>query len=252
MRNKKLIILFSVLVAITLLVVFNSVLFSVQHVNAYCANMEVSEYESKVLSSHGIKRGTSIFSVNKNKVTKRIKSAVPQVRILNIEKKFPNRIWINYVEVREYVKITEGATTYFLNNDMAVMRIEDGLGEDSGAIRLKVNGSVSNPAVGDELVLDTPSGLSVASVVTDIFSGLERLGYYDSVIDLFDEIDLTGNMIVISTCAGMKWKIVTATNIAEKLRLALSVFYEFDENKRQTGTLTIAGAEKVKCTYSET
>ena len=68
MRNKKLIILFSVLLALTLLVVFNSVLFSVQHVNAYCANVEKSEQATNVLKNHGIRHGSSIFFVNKKKV----------------------------------------------------------------------------------------------------------------------------------------------------------------------------------------
>ena len=118
MRNKKLIILFSVLLGITLLVVFNSVLFSVQHVNAYCYNQEQSVYQEQVLKAHKIKRGKSIFLVNKKKVIDNVHSAVPQVRVVNVEKKFPNRIWINYVEETEYLQVSQGTKTYYLGKDL--------------------------------------------------------------------------------------------------------------------------------------
>ena len=243
MRNKKLIILFSVLLGITLLVVFNSVLFSVQHVNAYCANMEKSSYEEQVLSSHKIKRGSSIFFVDKEKVTENVQNSVPYVRVLNVEKKFPNRIDINFVEVKEYVKVTDGGKTYYCGNDMRVMRIADGIDESSEVISLRITGGLSDMQTGDVLSFRSPGGINAPAVVSEIFGGLERLGYYNTVVDLFAEIDLTGNFIVMRTATGMRWEIVSPDNLAEKLRLGLSVYFsdKLTDVQKREGTLIIAG-----------
>lgn len=246
MRNKKLIVLFSVLLSITLLVVFNSVLFSVQHVNAYCANMEKSEYEESVLAAHRIKKGSSIFFVDKKKATERIEDNVSNVRVLNIEKKFPNRIYINFVEIREYIKLYynagEGGKTYFCSNDLRVMDVTDGSDNIREAINLKVKGEVKNLEVGDTLSFATSS---VSAIVTELFAALERLGYYDTVIDLFTEIDLTGNFIELTTSTDMKWQILSADDLAEKMRFALSVYFsdKLTDLQKRTGTLIVTGAK---------
>jgi hypothetical protein len=50
----------------------------------------------------------------------------------------------------------------------------------------------------------------------------------------------------------MKWEIVTADRLAEKLRLAMSVYVnELDDDKRSRGTLVIAGTEKIIANYRE-
>lgn len=220
MRNKKLIIIFSVLLSVALLTVVGSVLFSVQHVRAYCANVNPSEksvYQDEVLSSHGIKKGTSIFFVNENKVKENIESKLGNhVRVLNIERVFPNRIYINYVEVKPYLMVRIGTTTYYSSKDLRVM---DGYDEGTSAIKLKFAGSVKN----EDGVLEF-SDKSVASTVSEIFAGFEELGYDGYVIALIEEIDLSDKYIVLNTREGVKWEIHGADNLRAKIRLALSCY----------------------------
>lgn len=260
MRNKKLIVFFSILCAVTLLVVFNSVLFSVRHVRAYCENVQNSTLAEKVLSAHNIKRTESIFFVNKKKVAERIERNVPGVRVLNVEKKFPNRIYINYVEVKPYLRLFYGDKSYFCANDMRVMYVEDGNkrlwsgaeedpfwssvpNEKRRVIDLKFTGDANNLAVGNVVSF---SDKSTSAIVSGIFSALERLGYYESVIELFTEIDVSGQesqFTLLTTSTGMRWKIVGADNLAEKLRLGLSVYVsdKLSDDQKRTGTLVIAG-----------
>ena len=252
MRNKKLIILFSVLMAITLLVVFNSVLFSVQHVNAYCANRKESDCEesrNKVLASHKIRKGSSIFFVNESKVIKSVQASAADVRVLNVERKFPNRVYINYVEIKEYVRVTSGTVAYICGNDMRVLRRADvGSAETDTLIDVKYNGTLPDLQVGDTLAFTQSSGINTPALIAEIFSALERLDYYDTVIDLFCEIDLTGNFIVLTTrlngVRGMQWEIQTADNLFAKLRLAMSVYLSenaLTDAQRRAGTLVVAG-----------
>lgn len=66
MRNRKLIVLFSILAFLTLLVVLSSVIFSVQDVYASCYNDENEAYDSAIASQevNGISKGKSIFLLN--------------------------------------------------------------------------------------------------------------------------------------------------------------------------------------------
>lgn len=244
MRNKKLIILFSVLLGITLLAVFNSVLFSVQHVNAYCANRAESAYKEEVLAAHKIKRRSSIFLVNKEKVTKNVQTQVPHVRVLNIEKKFPNRIWINYIEETEYLKITQGNKTLYLSRELRVMSVVDGLWEGD-AVRLLYNGETPALSVGDTLLFDG------SQTVEAIFAGFADLGYDDTTVDLLYEIDLRGEELLLTVAyksatgktPGMQWRILTTDNLSEKIRLALSVYNsdKLTDEQKKRGTLIVAG-----------
>lgn len=253
MRNKKLIILFSVLLGITLLVVFNSVLFSVQHVNAYCYNQEQSVYQEQVLKAHKIKRGKSIFLVNKKKVIDNVHSAVPQVRVVNVEKKFPNRIWINYVEETEYLQVSQGTKTYYLGKDLRVMRIADGAA-GGDAIRLACESDLSALEVGSRLSFQTPNGAG-EDIVRDIFNGFSLLGYDDTTVDLLYSIDVTRRSVFITLSnktatgktAGMVWEVLSPDNMADKLRLAVSAYMALTDEQKKRGKMYITAD---KATYS--
>ena len=260
MRNKKLIVLFSVLCALTLLVVFNSVLFSVRHVRAYCANVQNSAYAEQVLAAHGIKRAESIFFVNKKQVAAQVESKVPQVRVLNVEKKFPDRIYINYIEKSPYLRLYDVTNdkTYFCANDLRVMYAENGnqtlwSGAENSehwsgfrAINLVCDDSIPLMKAGDTVAF---SGASTAEVLKGICTAFERLGYYEQVIDLFTEWDVSGlgapsAVITLTMALGLKWEIVSADrNLADKIRLALSVYASdaLTAAQKSEGTLVIAG-----------
>ena len=259
MRNKKLIVLFSVLCAITLLVVFNSVLFSVRHVRAYCANVQNSAYSEQILSSHGIKRGESIFFVNKKQVAAQVERRVPQVRVLNVEKKFPDRIYINYIEKKPYLRLYDASqdATYFCANDLRVMYVESGnralwsgaenseVWNDFRAIDLVYGGSVPTMRAGETVSF---SGASTATVLTGLCTAFERLGYYEEVIDLFKEWNVSGlgepsATITLTTKRGLTWEIWSAdSNLADKIRLALSVYVSgLNDAQKSEGTLVVAG-----------
>ena len=168
------------------------------------------------------------------------------VRVIGVEKQFPNRISIDFIEVRPYVRVSDGYKTYYCDNEMRVM--ESG-GTDK-LINLKFNGSLPDLEPGDKLSFVSSGGLSAADIVTSVFDGLARLGYYDSVIELIDEIDLSGNFIILKISSGMKWEIVSADRIADKLRLALSVYENgLNDEQKTKGTLIIAGSDRLVANY---
>lgn len=241
MRNKRLIILLSVLLSVTLLVLCNSVLFSVRHVSVHCINRETSRYESDILSHAAIKKGTGIFFVDKGKVTRRIESAVTNVRVLNVEKMFPNRICINFAEIVPYLRFAHddgaGLKTYYISNDMRVMSVMPGADTSINAVDLKVKGDAEKLTGEEVRFADT----RVQATLLEIFDGLERLGYYEKVVELFTEIDLSGNFIDMRTRTGLLWRILGADDLAEKLRFALSVYQSDKLDAHTGGTLLVTG-----------
>ena len=90
MRNKKLIVLFSILAFLTLLVVLSSVIFSVQNVYASCYNAEDEAFDEIVASNeiNGITKGKSIFLLNESKAIEKIESNLSDVKVVN-RKKIP-------------------------------------------------------------------------------------------------------------------------------------------------------------------
>ena len=245
MRNKKLIITFSVLVSVTLLVILTSVLFSVQHVRVYCANAQESEFADEVLNSHGIKKNSSIFFVNESEVKANIEKKLGnKVRVLNIERVFPNKIYINYIEVIPYLRLrlatSQGITTYYCSDDLKVMYEYEGMHSEISAIDFKFKGEFS---VGDGGALKFTDG-SAATVVKEIFAGFEELGYYGSVIALFREIDLSGNYILLKVRdKDVTWQIHGADKLREKIRLALS-YYDKHSSEIADGSVLIVPNEK--------
>ena len=119
MRNKKLIVLFSILAFLTLLVVLSSVIFSVQNVYASCYNAEDEAFDEIVASNeiNGITKGKSIFLLNESKAIEKIESNLSDVKVVNIQRKFPNQVYINYVKIFPYLAVeTENAVLYASND----------------------------------------------------------------------------------------------------------------------------------------
>ena len=132
MRNKKLIVIFSILLALTLLVVLNSVLFSVRTVTAHCFNYDDTIIENdgkkladKVIESAGIKKGSSIFLVNKEKTAANIVARQTGVKVVNIEKRFPNRITIHYAKLVDTFQVAMPRGYYICTNDGRIVEIVD-------------------------------------------------------------------------------------------------------------------------------
>ncbi len=248
MRNKKLIIIFSVLCALAVLIVLSSVLFSVQHVSAYCYNADDAELERQVLENNGIKRGKSIFSLNKEKVVKQVESAVANIKVVNVEKKFPNRVFINYVKLFEYFEFTQDDENYYISNAGDIVRVG---GENNDKyIRLYTKGKSVSPSQGTAFKTDSDFDNAVFPIIV---SAVEQIGTRGVVVELFEYIDFRKNFIYLKTRTGVMFELQSADNATEKLRLAVSVYAGFTEtaNERtKSGTLILTGDKTARADYT--
>ena len=101
MRNKKLIALLSVVGAIVVLIIVSCAVFLVRDIDAYTYYIMSEEleaqYKNKVIAASGINYLDHMFFIDEVGVKQNIESAYYDVEVINIERKFPDSVSINFV-----------------------------------------------------------------------------------------------------------------------------------------------------------
>ncbi len=113
MRNKKLIIILSVVAAFVLIIIVCGATFLVRDIDAYSYYVDSpEEYDQKVIDASGIKMNSSIFFLDEKKIKERIENEYNEVGVINIERKFPSRVTINYVVYKNLFQYLNGDKYY--------------------------------------------------------------------------------------------------------------------------------------------
>ena len=241
MRNRKLIIMFSLLAALVLIVVLTSVIFSVQHIDAYCYNYDDTELEQQVVSSTGLKKGKSIFVIKEDKVAAAVEQNTNyRVKVINIERKFPNRVVVNYVRITPYAYLkTDGGYSQF-GSDLRVTEVTDG--EPDNLIKVLAKGAAAD-AIGSA-ALEGEEG----RVLEDVLVAYARIGYYNDIVEVIERIDLRiENKVFIKMRAGVSIEVIGMQDILSKIRLAMTAYVQ-KADWRTTGTIIVSGG---KASYSQ-
>lgn len=114
MRNKKLIVLLSVVLVFVLLVVTCGATFLVRNIDAY-SYYEIADgtdYDSEVLKAAGIKKNSSIFFVDEAEVKARVEKAYANIGVVNVKRSFPDKVTINYVVYERSFQFENGGKYY--------------------------------------------------------------------------------------------------------------------------------------------
>lgn len=95
MSKKRSIIIFSVIAALTVVLILSSTLFRIRKQNVEFTSAIEGVSEIDIQNASGIKNGKSVFLINKEKTKQNIEKLVPYAKVENIYITFPNAI--NYV-----------------------------------------------------------------------------------------------------------------------------------------------------------
>ena len=118
LKNKKLIIILSVVFGvIALVVILNFTMFSLNTVEIDFKNTPMiftEESKEGIREDAVIKKGVSIFSVDKKEISKTLEKNNPYLKIINIETVFPNKIIIHCAEREETYAVKANDTKYFI------------------------------------------------------------------------------------------------------------------------------------------
>lgn len=128
MKNKRLVAILCVLGFLTVLIIINSTLFTLQSVSINWltskSNLQgVKDYQI----AEEVELGQSIFLVNKSEVASTLEKANPYLRVVSIETKFPNKIVIHSAERESLYAIKLSDTEYAVLDEMGkVLSITNG------------------------------------------------------------------------------------------------------------------------------
>lgn len=266
MRNKRLIILLSVVAALVLLIVVCGATFLVREVESYSyyENSPV-EYDKMVIDAADIKHNSSMFFVDEEGIKNKVETAYLNVGVINVERKFPSRVSINYVVYGESFQYLSGDKYYQCYSSC---RIGGSSSAPVGGYFVVKPRDKASDTVGE--YFQTDDGYD-RNLVTEFISYLRSAALIDENIPaLIDYIDLTrDDYFYIRTRAGCSIEIHgTGKDFTELLDKAWSVFVDPDPQlgdpetqhfvSKATGLIRAyvskanADAPEVKVTYSET
>lgn len=250
MRNKRLLIVFGILLSLTLLIAICSAVFSVKRVDAYCFNWDDEELITKVAEEQDKLKGKSIFMIKESQIISEVEASVPGIQVIKIERLFPDRIYIQFIKIYEYYEVEYDGNYYSFGIDGRITRkSQESRGE--GAIKVKmslteapeVNGSIAYAKEFDAL-----------KELTLMFESLDYRG--PEAPNLISSIDFTRSSrlaVYIPTRNGVDIKLLYNDNyndVGNKLRTALSL-YTHDDKYRRSGMITVSDNEQSNATYSE-
>ncbi len=143
-KHKKLIIVLSVVVA--LLITLNVLMFTLFSLKSVEIEFETgnkiitNEMQNQIISE--IDLGGTVFFKNKDEMTSKIEKKYPYVKVINIETILPNKFIIHIAERQEIYAITSLNRTCYLDNELKVLRINEGnfISVSTNAIKLDLFG----------------------------------------------------------------------------------------------------------------
>lgn len=154
-KKKKIIIISSsILVALVGLVVTLSLtLFSLKDISVdfRTSTLNLTATQEEIIESGDFSKSCVMF-YNKDRSAKKIEEAYPYIKVINIETKYPNSFVIHVAERQEVFMLQSDDKTYFVDEELKVLKIADELVENSQSNAILLKGfEISNLKVGDFL-----------------------------------------------------------------------------------------------------
>ena len=248
MKSKKLVVMLSILAFLTVLIVLNSTLFTLQTVNV---NWLTTKYELSGLKdddiTNNVLKGESIFLLNKQNIADKLEKEYPYLRVVSIETKFPNKIVIHSAEREGMFAVDLGAGEFAIIDGLGkVLRFATDnifVGNDLGTkpIRLIFNeGSLNhdNFVVGEAVKHD-----KIVTIVNQLSTTLAEAGHSPTTskgVFTSINVEFAGERckINMNTRNGMKICINNAEEYTtEKFLLALERYNYWQQEGVVSGTI---------------
>lgn len=131
MKNKRLVIILSVLIALTIVIVLCSAVFTVQTVSVNWLtkpNVLTVADNGSIISASKIKKNSSVFTLKKEEYIKNIEKSKGYIEVVKIEVKFPNKVIIHAREREPYYYLNVGVNEFaILDKNLKVLEITNDL-----------------------------------------------------------------------------------------------------------------------------
>ena len=205
MKNKKLIGFLIILIFLTVLIVINSTLFTLQKISI---NWLTTKYKLETVKDYtivdDIQTGESIFLVKKDEIASTLEKKYPYLRVVSIETKFPNKLVIHssereslfaikisdddYAIVDELGKVLERSnSSIFAGSELGAKPIKVML--DANFVNIKPSDMEAGNIVANEFVVKVLTQISkslresnyIPTTSKGVFTSLEIINKGDNV-----------------------------------------------------------------------
>lgn len=217
--RKKLVILFSILTFLAVMIIFNSVIFTVKKVSAVIINTQDAPLCQKIKDSVKI-APQSIFFLDEDKIIDDISRSVPEVKVIKIERKFPDRLIIHTYKRDKICFIKYDNVFYILGQDLVLIDIINTRPADMFELFLNDDIDMTNASKGMEIKTHTTARIEIQN----LFSCIKNIG--DSYFDLIGKIYYfrKSNDIYLKTVSGVTIHISNTNRLQEKVVIAFSLY----------------------------
>ena len=255
MKNKRLVVLLSIFLVITVLIVLCSTVFTLHTVDIVWLtstnNLNNATKES-IMAAGNIKTGESVFLLNKEEYKNNIEKNLPYAQIISLEIGFPNKLTIKLSEREElYVlkvvnsKNTNQYSYVYLDYDLKVLKI----------VNSPVDANGTNPAIlqienynltDANFEVGTYASMPVNNALISIGNMLASTGFGGTNANALIESMVLNysykSEIIIKTTYGLTLKLEDALQkTSQKMLKALSVYEEYHNNHPEinAGVITV-------------
>ena len=205
MRNKKLIVLLTIVLVLVLSIVTCGATFLVRDVNAYCyyEHADIDEYNKKVVEKAGIKLNSSMFFVDEVGIKNNIEKAYPDIEVVNVRRGFPDTVTINYVIYEKSFQYKKGDRYYQCYSSGRIGEVS-GV-EMPGYFTVKPSGATSDK-IGNYFQSESGKDRKYVDRIIAFFRSKGMIDY--QITQLIKFVDLTRDgYVYIRTNAGVSIEI---------------------------------------------
>lgn len=246
MKNKKLIVIFCVFVAVVMIIVLSSTIFTFRRAELYFINEDGQYVEpgEELTGRVDLEAcldglyGKNIVLLDKSEITRRVESANLRVKVERIEKVFPDRIRI-YATVRvPLYYLTIDGNVYVMSYDGFVMAENP----DSLVSVVEVGGSigtVDKPVVGEYISSKFNDSVKY-EIIEKFFNSVWRQEGFDyaGIYNLIESVTLGEDKLTCVTQRGATFVILSPdADLFEKFTSIYAV-YTANPDKQENGVFT--------------
>lgn len=228
--NKRLIIAFICLVVIAIPIIVVSAVFTVGSIDVIAIGDGFEFDKTAIVDDTGIKIGSSIFTISEKKAINNVEVNNPTIKVVNIERIFPNKVVLNIVKRIPIVAIKTKDAYALIDREMRVVEITDTLlGRDLviyEGYTLDHEGKTLNG------IIDLPKNNLGVYILDEIVKGFEAKQYVNSRLPAIVRsvsVNYNSSVASINIETGTTFEIFVNSNVSIKEQLVSVIgIYEND------------------------
>lgn len=227
------------------MIIFNSVIFTVKKVSAVIINAQDAPLCQKIKDSAKI-APQSIFFLNEKEIINNVSRLVPEVKVVKIERKFPDRLIIHTYKRDKICFIKYDNEFYILGQDLVVIDIINIRPTNITELFMGNDIDLSNAFKGSEPIINSTAKIDILNLINCIknigdnyFSLIQKIHYFRKSNDIY-----------LKTNSGVTIHLSYTQRLQEKAVIAFSL-YNHTPTYRASGVISayVDGEGNLKASY---